>query len=158
MAWNCRASGYRVIYALTRVNRSRADILLSSEIPWGSTKWAVVRPNSCAWRFILSTNEVTLPEMCSARATQASLPDATVIPWISWSTLTVVPTSTNILEPSVRQASSEMLTSPSNASLPWEISSKTMYRVMILVRLAGTWGVSTSLAMNTLPVLRSASK
>ena len=61
-------------------------------------------PSSAACRFIMSAKAASLPAMCSARATLASLPDWMMMPRNRSSTLTSVPSCMNMREPGVRQA------------------------------------------------------
>lgn len=56
--------------------------------------------------------------MVSASATQASLPDCTITPRISWSTVTGLFGSMNMREPSMRQAFSDTGTCCSGLSVP----------------------------------------
>ena len=58
------------------------------------------------------------PARPSAKTTAASLPDCTMTPWIRSSTLTLVPTSTNIFEPPMRQAFSLTGSVSSSVSVP----------------------------------------
>ena len=64
-------------------------------------------PRRCASRFIICAKLSSLPAMASDSATQASLPDWTIIPLIRSSTFTCVSTWMNIREPCAFQAFSE---------------------------------------------------
>ena len=64
-------------------------------------------PRRCACSFMSAANEASLPPTASARATEASLPDCTIMPWISSSTVTGLRGSMNMREPPVRQAVSD---------------------------------------------------
>ena len=68
------------------------------------TRLLSVNPSSRALRFIASANAASEPDNASATTMQASLPDWTTIPRIRSSTRTCLSTSTNILEPPIRQA------------------------------------------------------
>ena len=61
-------------------------------------------PSSLAFAFIFSTNCSSDPPIASASTMAASLPDCTMTPRIRSSTLTVLPSCTNIFEPCIRQA------------------------------------------------------
>ena len=82
-------------------------------------------PIDFAQAFISSTNASSEPATCSAIATHASLPDWMMMPLFRSLTLTVVPTSMNILEESgkfLAQAFLLMVTSSSGETLPLLIS------------------------------------
>jgi len=74
------------------------------------------------------------------------------MPCKSLSMLTNLLTSTNILEPGVRQAFSLILTFSSRRKLPCLSSRKTIKAVMILVMLAGASLRSGFLEASTLPL------
>jgi hypothetical protein len=61
-------------------------------------------PSRAACWFIMSANALSLPAMCSASATLASLPDWMMTPRIRSSTDTRVPSRMNMREPGVCQA------------------------------------------------------
>ena len=73
-------------------------------------KLVLARPRRFASAFIRAANAASEPATSSASATDASLPDCTIIPWISSSTDTALRGSMNIREPSARHAASETLT------------------------------------------------
>jgi hypothetical protein len=68
------------------------------------------RPRRAASAFIFSANAASLPAMSSASAIEASLPDCTIIPRRSSSTLTAFFGSTNIREPSACHAAVDTVT------------------------------------------------
>ena len=57
------------------------------------------RPQACAWRFIIATKASRVPPTSSASATAASLPESTIRPCSSSSTVGVIVVSMNISEP-----------------------------------------------------------
>ena len=61
-------------------------------------KFVLIIPISDAFAFIKIANSSSLPATPSANATQASLPDAIIIPFNKFSTLTSSPTIINIDE------------------------------------------------------------
>ena len=73
-------------------------------------------PRRSASRFIIPANASSEPAICSASAMQASLPDCTIMPRISSSTLTGFFGSMNMREPGARQARSDTFTCCSSAS------------------------------------------
>ena len=73
-------------------------------------------PRRCASRFIICANTSSEPPMASASAMQASLPDCTIMPRMSWSTETGFFGSMNMREPLARQAFSDTGTTRSSAS------------------------------------------
>ena len=98
-----------------RVARSRAVMRwLGSGQPVALAKLLPVKPISRALRVISSAKASSVPLSPSARTMQASLPDCTMTPRSRSSTRAVLPTSTNILEPPMRQAFS--LTGSSSSS------------------------------------------
>ena len=99
---------------------------LSAGQPVELTKLESVRPNSFALRFIASANALSEPDSASATTMQASLPDWTTIPRTRSSTRTRLSTSTNILEPPIRQALRLTTNLSSRESFPCLSCSKTM--------------------------------
>ena len=85
-----------------------------------------VRPISLPFSVIWRANSSSEPARASAMATQASLPDWTMMPRIRSSTFTRSPTSRNICEPPIFQARSLTVTSSSSFSPPWSSRSKIM--------------------------------
>ena len=84
------------------VTRSRALMWWpSSGRPEALRKADWVIPSSWARLVISSAKVASLPARPSATTTQASLPDWTMMPWISASTGTLLPASTNIRLPSI---------------------------------------------------------
>ena len=85
-------------------------------------------------------NSSSVPAIPSANATQASFPEATIIPLSKFSTLTSSLTITNIEEyPEVdsRQAFSEIINFSSKVKSPDLIKSKAIMEVIIFVIEAG---------------------
>ena len=64
------------------------EILSGSLIPDEFVKLVDVIPISAAFSFIISAKLASVPAMPSAKATQASLPEAIIIPLRRFSTLT----------------------------------------------------------------------
>src|SRR6267378_2110314 len=95
-------------------------------------------PRRPASRFMRSTNAGSEPATASARAMQASLPDWTIIPCKSSSTVTGFLGSINMREPAVRHARSETrIVCPRASDLPLS-AAKARYAVMSLVSEAGS--------------------
>lgn len=90
--------------------------------PVASMKWELVRPSFCAVVFIMSAKASSLPAICSARATLASLPDWMMMPCSRSLTDTWLPTLMNIREPPVRQACSLTVTRSFSPMRPASIS------------------------------------
>ncbi len=88
-------------------------------------KFVLRMPRRRAYSFINSAKAASVPAVYSARATEASLPDWMIMPRISWSTRTRVPTSMNMREPPVRQARSLTVTMSSSAISPLRSSLNT---------------------------------
>ncbi|MNP47531.1 hypothetical protein D3C76_1415890 [compost metagenome] len=85
-------------------------------------KWLLLMPRSVAVLFIMSAKASSLPAMCSARATLASLPDWMMMPCSRSLTVTCEPTLMNIREPPVRQAFSLTVTGSFSPICPRRIS------------------------------------
>ncbi|MCY1183786.1 hypothetical protein D9M73_244340 [compost metagenome] len=85
-------------------------------------KWLLAMPRRAAVVFIRSAKASSLPAMCSATATLASLPDWMMMPCSRSPRATWVPTWTNIREPPVRQACSLMVTRSFSLIWPLRIS------------------------------------
>ena len=79
-------------------------------------------PSFCAVLFIMSAKASSLPAMCSARATEASLPDWMMMPCSRSLTDTCEPSLMNMREPPVRQACSLTVTMSLSAMRPPSIS------------------------------------
>src|SRR5262245_18910924 len=77
----------------------------------------------------------SLPPTRSASAMVASFPDCTIMPWISTSTGTCVPTCTKVREPSAFHACSLIVTFSLSPSLPSLSAWNTTYAVISLVML-----------------------
>ncbi len=86
----------------------------------------LVSPISAARRVICVAKASSVPPRFSATTMQASLPDCTMMPWISASTGTVLPASTNIREPPIAWARAETLNSVSFVTRPSRIASNSM--------------------------------
>ena len=115
-------------------------------------KWVSVMPSSAALPFMSSTNAGTLPEIFSARATQASFAEQTMTAFMSCSAVCWVPASRKTCDPPMPAAFSETGTRSEGASSPLSIASKTRSAVMILTMLAmGRFAVSFLAYMTTLP-------
>ena len=91
--------------AVASTDRSRTVVRCDG---WGRpvafSKWVFLRPRRAASLFISWAKASSEPAMASARATQASLPDCTIMPWSNSLTVTGVCGSMNILEPGTFQA------------------------------------------------------
>ncbi|MND84152.1 hypothetical protein D3C80_760360 [compost metagenome] len=85
-------------------------------------KWLLVMPSFSAVVFIMSAKASSLPAMCSATATLASLPDWMMMPCSRSLMVTWVLTWTNMREPPVRQACSLMVTGSLSPIWPLRIS------------------------------------
>ena len=70
-------------------------------------KWVSLMPRRSASRFISWAKPSSEPAISSASATQASLPDCTIMPCTSWSTVTGLRGSMNIREPIIFHAFSD---------------------------------------------------
>ena len=111
-----------------------------SLIPDEFAKFVLLIPISCALEVIIIANSSSVPAIPSANATQASFPEATIIPLSKFSTLTSSLTITNIEEyPEVdnRQAFSEIINFSSKVKSPDLIKSKAIMEVIIFVIEAG---------------------
>ncbi|KAG0910900.1 hypothetical protein G6F32_016796 [Rhizopus arrhizus] len=75
--------------------------------PVAFMKCVVFMPRRSASWFISDAKAASLPPTASASATEASLPDWTIMPWFSSSTVTGLRGSMNMREPPVRQACSD---------------------------------------------------
>ncbi len=95
-------------------------------------------PSRSASRFIMPANASSDPAIRSASAMQASLPDCTIMPRISSSTVTGFFGSMNMREPGARQAFSEALTCSSSVSFFSLSAANTRYAVISLVSDAGS--------------------
>ncbi|MCY1430789.1 hypothetical protein D9M71_467440 [compost metagenome] len=89
-------------------------------------KWLLDMPRFSAVLFIRSANASSLPAICSATATLASLPDWMMMPCSRSLRLTWVPTLMNMREPPVRQACSLTVTGSFSPTWPRRISSVAM--------------------------------
>ncbi len=67
-------------------------------------------PRRPAYSFIICAKAGSVPPTFSASAMVASLPDCTIMPLMSTSAGTLLPTCTKVREPSERQACSLMVT------------------------------------------------
>ena len=85
-----------------------------------------VMPSSRARLVICSAKAASLPASPSATTTQASLPDCTMMPWIRSPTVTLVPASTNMREPSIDWACGLTRNSVSLVTRPSRIASNSM--------------------------------
>ena len=106
----------------------------------------------------MSAKAASLPAMCSAKATLASLPDWMMMPRNRSSTLTSVPSWMNMREPGVRQALTLTGTWSARAMRPPSISPAATKPVITLVRLAGGIGSRLLRSAITLPVSASMSR
>ena len=95
----------------------------------------MLRP--AARSFIRRTNSSSLPAICSAIATLASLPEAITIHLIIVSTVCSSPSSKNTFEPVICLARALVATSSASESSPLASASKIKIRVIIFVMLAG---------------------
>ncbi|MDT4823581.1 hypothetical protein FQZ97_568110 [compost metagenome] len=109
---------------------------------------------SASW-FMSEANALSLPPTASARATDASLPDCTIMPWFSSSTVTGLRGSMNMREPPVRQACSETGTVCSSVRRFSSSALNTTYAVMILVSEAGSTFMSGLEAARVWPLFTS---
>jgi len=81
-------------------DRSRAVLLWPASVsPVTFLNAVFFKPQACAWRFIRSTKFSTEPPTPSASATEASLPELTIMPRSRSLTLGVLRGSMNISEP-----------------------------------------------------------
>ena len=81
-------------------DRSRAVLLWPGSVrPVTFLNAVFFRPQACACRFIIATNWSSVPPTASASATDASLPDWTIMPCSSSCTVGVIVVSMNISEP-----------------------------------------------------------
>ena len=85
-----------------------------------------VMPSSRALAVMRSAKLSSLPDIPSAMTTQASLPDSTIMPLIRSSTVTSLPSSTNMREPPMLRARSLTRNRVSSFRRPAAISSKAM--------------------------------
>ena len=133
--------------------RPRAVIRCSgSGQPVALRKVAFSMPIAAASSVISSAKASSVPAIASASAMAASLPDCTMMPRRMSCTVTREPISTNIFEPPLRQAFSEIGISSSIFSRPSASRSKAMNTVMILVMDAGGIGSSAFFWNSTWPV------
>jgi hypothetical protein len=121
------------------------------------TKWVFFMPSRAASRFIRSANASSDPATVSASAMLASLPDWTITPCSSSSTLTAFFGSMNMREPSARQAFSDTLTICEGVSSLSLSARNARYAVISLVRDAGSRGASALSAASVCPLTRSTS-
>ena len=100
--------------------------------------WVSFSPSRCASRFIICAKTSSDPPTSSASATVASLPDCTIMPCSSSSTVTGFRGSMNIREPPDFHARCETVTVCSSVIAFFFSASKTRYAVISLVSDAGS--------------------
>ena len=119
--------------------------------PLAVPKWLLVRPIFFPSAFICSVKACSVPEMHSARTTDASLPDKVTMPFSKFSTLTCSLTDRNMVEPAAGpchfcQVSGRTVHILPKDSWPLSISSNATSVVIILAIEAGGMRVSAFLA------------
>src|SRR6266850_8078098 len=112
-------------------------------------------PRRAASRFIICAKTSSEPDVASARAMQASLPDCTTMPRTSSSTATGRLGSTNMREPGARQARTETVTCCSGEIFFSRSAENTRYAVISLVREAGSMRSSGFSEARICPLERS---
>lgn len=120
-------------------------------------KCVCVIPKACAVLFMTLTKASSLPAMCSAIATHASLPEVMMMPFTSVSTGTSSPSLMNNFEPPVFQAFLLIWTLSSRFSWLVLRYCEMTYMVIILVRLAGLTCLLLSFSLSVMPLWASIS-
>ena len=105
--------------------------------PQQSSKWVSAMPSSWALWFIRSTKAASLPAICSATATLASLPEDTAMHLIMVSRVCTSPAARYTWEPPMELAYSLVVTWSVRLTFPLSMASKVRSSVMIFVMLAG---------------------